>query len=275
MTTDNASPTSQPPEGYEYCADVLLSALHSSDGIVSAEIDGKAGQLRLGYDSDRISEESIESLATVVGTRLDSQLTRCGRLVENSDCQAGARALEACLAEAGHASEIAVSGVPSTFRVASKTLDLPGSRIAQWVRDLTLVASQPKRTEEVQTTGRIMAILTGLALLFLAGGWLAGYLGAPAHIEISLFVLAYATGGYFGTREGLQALRKRSLDVNILMVVAALGAASIGDWVEGGLLLFLFSLSSTLEEYAMGRTQNAIRSLMDLRPDEATIIRNG
>lgn len=273
MTTESIAP--QTPEGYEYCAEVLLSALRESDGVVSAEINGRTRELRLNYDVDRVSPESIERLATEVGTRLESQLTRCGLLVENADCRACALALEARLAKADHAPEVTVSSAPSTFRVALKTLDLPGRRIAQWIRDLKPIPSQSEGSAEMQTSSRLMAVLTGLALLFLAGGWLAGRLGAPTYIEIGLFALAYATGGYFGTREGLQALRERSLDVNILMVVAALGAATIGEWLEGGLLLFLFSLSGTLEEYAMGRTQNAIRSLMELRPDEATILRNG
>lgn len=140
---------------------------------------------------------------------------------------------------------------------------------------MNTVFDDSEQPEAEHSTGRTMAVLTGLALLFLVSGWLAGRLGAPTFVEVGLFGLAYVAGGYFGTVEGLQALRERSLDVNILMVVAALGAVSIGEWLEGGLLLFLFSLSGTLEEYAMGRTQSAIRSLMELRPDEATLLRNG
>ncbi|RIK32199.1 MAG: cadmium-translocating P-type ATPase [Chloroflexi bacterium] len=84
-----------------------------------------------------------------------------------------------------------------------------------------------------------------------------------------MFLVSYLTGGYVGTRTALEALREKRLDVNVLMIVAAIGAASIGYWAEGAMLLFLFSLSNTLQAFAMERSRNAIRALMKLRPNEA------
>ncbi|HAX23634.1 MAG TPA: cadmium-translocating P-type ATPase, partial [Chloroflexi bacterium] len=77
------------------------------------------------------------------------------------------------------------------------------------------------------------------------------------------------------TRTALTSLWNRNIDVDLLMIVAAIGAAIIDHWVEGAILLFLFSLGNTLEHYAMGRTYSAIRALMDLRPDEARVLRDG
>lgn len=116
---------------------------------------------------------------------------------------------------------------------------------------------------------RVEAVLTALCALFLASGWIADGLGVAALYHTALFVGAYLTGGYVGTVTALQALRERRLDVNVLMIVAAVGAASIDYWAEGAMLLFLFSLSNTLQSYAMDRSRNAIRALMKLRPNEA------
>lgn len=116
---------------------------------------------------------------------------------------------------------------------------------------------------------RVEAILTALCGIFLVTGWLADQLGIPELYHNALYVGAYLTGGYVGTVTALQALRARRLDVNVLMILAAVGAASIDYWAEGATLLFLFALSNTLQSYALGRSRNAIRALMKLRPNEA------
>ncbi|GAB4582064.1 MAG: hypothetical protein Fur0022_48170 [Anaerolineales bacterium] len=94
----------------------------------------------------------------------------------------------------------------------------------------------------------------------------------PATIFYSL---AYLTGGTFGLKAGLESLRQRTIDVDLLMIIAAVGAALIGAPFEGAMLLFLFSLSNVLQNLALDRTRNAIRALMKLRPETALTRRNG
>lgn len=118
---------------------------------------------------------------------------------------------------------------------------------------------------------RIEAVLTALCALFLVIGWIADTLGTPALFHTLFYLGSYLTGGYVGTVTALHALRERRLDVNVLMIVAAIGAASIDYWAEGAMLLFLFSLSNTLQAFAMDRSRNAIRALMKLRPDKALL----
>lgn len=92
---------------------------------------------------------------------------------------------------------------------------------------------------------------------------------------VTSYVVAYLAGGYFGLRAGFDSLRERRIDIDLLMILAALGAAIIGAPFEGALLLFLFSLSNVLQDFAMDRTRNAIRSLMKLRPARAEVLREG
>lgn len=89
-----------------------------------------------------------------------------------------------------------------------------------------------------------------------------------------IWLLAYLTGGYFGVVSGFHSLRKGKVDVDLLMVLAALGAAYVGAPFEGGLLLFLFALSNVLQSHALDRSRKAIQSLMRLRPD-AVRVREG
>lgn len=87
------------------------------------------------------------------------------------------------------------------------------------------------------------------------------------------FVLAFLVGGYASAKEGIEELvYDRHLSVDVLMILAAVGAGLIGYWMEGSLLIFIFSLSSTLEELAMEKSKNAISSLMNLTPDTARLM---
>ncbi|MEH2421333.1 MAG: heavy metal translocating P-type ATPase [Nostoc sp.] len=125
----------------------------------------------------------------------------------------------------------------------------------------------------------VAALLCGL-LLFL--GWFALHLGA---LELAFLLLpaAYLIGGYESAREGLTTLfKEKELDVDLLMIVAAIGAASLGLWrreyhliIDGAILILIFAISGALEGYAMQRTERSIRSLMSLTPDTARVLHQG
>ncbi|MGW4568880.1 heavy metal translocating P-type ATPase [Streptomyces sp. NPDC004561] len=94
--------------------------------------------------------------------------------------------------------------------------------------------------------------------------------GAPAWAWGPLFALTYATGGWEPGWAGLQALREKTLDVDLLMVIAALGAAAIGQVLDGALLIVIFATSGALEAIATARTADSVRGLLDLAPTTAT-----
>ncbi|MDO0934169.1 heavy metal translocating P-type ATPase [Streptomyces sp. DG2A-72] len=93
--------------------------------------------------------------------------------------------------------------------------------------------------------------------------------GAPAWTWGPLYALAYATGGWEPGWEGLKALKDKTLDVDLLMIVAALGAASIGQVMDGALLIVIFATSGALEALATARTADSVRGLLDLAPATA------
>jgi heavy metal translocating P-type ATPase len=94
--------------------------------------------------------------------------------------------------------------------------------------------------------------------------------GGPAWVWGPLFAAAYVTGGWEPGWAGLQALRKKTLDVDLLVIVAAIGAAAIGQVMDGALLIVIFATSGALEALATARTQDAVRGLLDLAPATAT-----
>lgn len=108
--------------------------------------------------------------------------------------------------------------------------------------------------------------------LALAIGWAieTSWAKEPA---IAAYVLAYFFGGFFTVREALDNLRRGRFEIDTLMIAAAAGAAILGHWSEGALLLALFSLGHALEGYAMGRARRAIEALGKLAPDTALVRR--
>lgn len=118
-------------------------------------------------------------------------------------------------------------------------------------------------------------ILAAVTLIALLSGWIGGSLtGAlPGWTVATFAVIAFAAGGYSGLMGAIAEARQGRLDIDFLMIAAALGAAAIGEWEEGALLLFLFTLSGALEEFAMERTRKAIEALADLRPEVARVRR--
>ncbi|WP_157463930.1 HAD-IC family P-type ATPase, partial [Deinococcus pimensis] len=134
----------------------------------------------------------------------------------------------------------------------------------------------PRTRAPLSPALRAAVALTALTLAGLLVGLAGEHLLRLAPVAVVGYVVAYLAGGVPAAREALTSLlRDRKLDVDLLMVLAALGAASIGQAADGAVLLFLFSLSNTLQDWAMGRTRNAIAALMDLNPEGATVRRGG
>ncbi|MDB9373150.1 heavy metal translocating P-type ATPase [Nodularia sphaerocarpa] len=142
-----------------------------------------------------------------------------------------------------------------------------------------MVYSQGLRRFTQEHSDSLAALFCGV-LLFL--GWLAldiGWLGWA----FLLLPAAYVIGGYDSAREGLTTLiKEKELDVDLLMIVAALGAASLGLWrreyyliIDGAILILIFAISGALEGYAMRRTERSIRGLMSLTPDTARVLFGG
>jgi Zn2+/Cd2+-exporting ATPase len=150
------------------------------------------------------------------------------------------------------------------------------------------LTEQPRRRLETKSTNWLRALTTitfwrenpelalaAITLIALLIGWIGGAVtGLLPGWAVAIFaVIAFAAGGYTGMLDAIADARQAQLNIDFLMLAAALGAAAIGNWEEGALLLFLFTLSGALEEFAMDRTRKAIEGLVELRPETAHLRR--
>lgn len=118
-------------------------------------------------------------------------------------------------------------------------------------------------------------IAAGLSGVLIAAGWILDKFD-DSTASIIAYLLAFIIGGFAKAKEGIEATyENKELNVEMLMIFAAIGSAIIGYWTEGAILIFIFAVSGALETYTMNKSHKEISSLMKLQPEEALIINNG
>lgn len=122
---------------------------------------------------------------------------------------------------------------------------------------------------------RRQAVFVALTFLGMMVGLLGSWFGGSPAVVWGSYAVAYVFGGWYGLKESIKSIQEPAVEIDLLMILAALGALIIGAPFEGAMLLFLFSLSGVLEEYAIGRSRTAIKSLIDMRPESAQVKRGG
>ncbi|NIC00729.1 heavy metal translocating P-type ATPase [Halobacterium sp. R2-5] len=191
--------------------------------------------------------------------------------------ESGARALERALQRTA-----GVSDVDASFRSGQVRITFDGdvtseAELARAVENhgVSLRDDTDAGGSRTQSDLRRESVFVALTFAGMIGGLVAGWLDVPSVVSQLSYVVAYAFGGWYGLKGAVETLRHRAVDIDLLMIVAALGAFSIGAPFEGAMLLFLFSLSNVLQHYAIGRSRRAIKSLVEMRPDTARVLRDG
>ncbi len=255
--------------------DALTTTLGPRQGIQRIVIERETSTLTVSYDPRCFSLEQLQALAQQVGLVIGGRVHHSVLDLPDACRTLPAMVLERRLQQVPGIMNASVNALSRTVVVEYlSTATATRADVMGQLRALGYRAHDFRLPDGWWERNRLFVYtaITGLALL---AGWLAERAGAPRALWMPLYVMAYVAGGGFAARNGLNALRQGHIDVDFLMVAAALGAAIIGEWTEGAILLFLFALSNGLEHYAMDRTRQAIRALMDLRPALARVRRDG
>jgi Zn2+/Cd2+-exporting ATPase len=253
-------------------------------GIVGTTIEADGESLRIDYDPRVIHDESVRQVATRLATEAQRRLDRCVMRLEGRACEACAVKLERKaqgIQGVRRARATFIGGVMSvTFDNAQLSSEQVIERVRETGAPVTPFAIPRELPHSIKEwwqyhSTSIEAACTALTFVFMIAGLLAPRIGLGQISANIFFTVAYFAGGLFGVQASLRSLRNWTIDVDLLMILAALGAAVVGAPFEGAMLLFLFSLSNVLQAYAIDRTRKAIHSLMKLRPDKALTRRNG
>jgi heavy metal translocating P-type ATPase len=149
-----------------------------------------------------------------------------------------------------------------------KETAVPASLLETTTADAVAPAAPAPRRARLHSLPEVR--WAALATALFAAGLIVHLAAGPAALAWAFFLACYAAGGWEPGLAGLRALRTRTLDVDLLMVLAAVGAAAVGQVLDGGLLIVIFATSGALEAVATHRTAQAVRGLLDLAPDQAT-----
>ena len=266
------------------CAALLVATLREHPGVQAVHWDPERYEVVLRYDPKKISLETIRGLARDLGLGLRRQHAVCVLHVDPARCRDCTALLEErlqTLPGVVDASANVPGGTvrveyepesPLTVEIIQEVVRREGFQVRERVR---ATWTRARNIFQLWWQNREMVLAT-FALLFLVAGLIVEHSTAwPEGVAIGLYALSYIAGGYEGAISAARMLRRGVLDIDFLMIVAALGAAYLGEWSEGAILLFLFSLSGALETFAMDRTRRAIEKLMALRPPVAIVRRNG
>ncbi len=258
------------------CVERLEAALRQRKGILHShiELDKDPAQLCLHYDPAVVSIDDVRRMAEREGAGILNRYHHERLTVEGMDCSDCALVLEHSIERMDGVLDANVSYAAQTMFVEFDARRVSRRAIERRVAQLGYRVPAEGVRSWYQENRELIFSLAGGALLLL--GWVGErFLGWPSLAATALFLAAYVIAGFDITRHALHALRERHFDTDLLMVLAAIGAAILGEFAEGALLLFLFSLGHALEERALDRARNAIRALADLAPKTALVRRDG
>ena len=265
------------PDERDACIE-RLTALLLEEGMEKVHVVPKDGKpcLCLHYDPAHFKLQQVRSLAQAAGVQLSARYQHELMRIDGMDCSTCATVIEHALLRLDGVTEASVSYAAERMRPEYDTDRVSRKAIVHRLEALgyTLVEAGSEVTWWVTYRELIVSAIAGALLL---SGWLVGLHDTDQWRWISVGLLggSILIGGYYAMRDAWQSIRERELDIDVLMVVAAIGAAALGQWAEGALLLVLFSLGHALEHLAMDRARHAIEALADLAPKTALVLRTG
>ena len=189
--------------------------------------------------------------------------------IEGMDCGSCAKSIE------NHLNTLpSVKNVSVNFSTGKMKIEHSDSveDIMSEVSKIGYKASLPSNKKSIQTNKNKnengLVILSGVLI---ALGFIGSFNGISPLMSTMLYAIAMVISGYKPVKSAFYAIKSRSLDMNVLMSAAAIGAALIGEWLEGATVVWLFAIGNLLQTKSIERTRNSIRNLMDLAPPEAWV----
>jgi Zn2+/Cd2+-exporting ATPase len=262
-------------DDHDECLARLETALQNKGGLNRAHLerDKQPAALCLHYDPNVLSLAEVKRLAEKAGMQIAKRYHHQTLSVEGMDCSDCARVIEHSLGRMEGVLTVNVNYPAQKMRVEYDTQKISQNAIEKRLQSLGYTVPTTGLRSWYQENREVVFSLA--AGLLLTVGWVGQtFFGLPFVVALGCYLAAYVLGGWDVSQHAWHALRERHFDTDLLMVTAALGAAILGDWAEGALLLFLFSLGHALEERALDRARAAIRALADLAPKTALVKRD-
>ncbi|MEW4278496.1 heavy metal translocating P-type ATPase [Priestia megaterium] len=258
------------------CAATIEKSLKTLNDIQHVTINYNTGKLQVAAASESalsLIPNSVERLGFSIEP-IQSNKKMKTYLIEGMDCAACANTI------VNHLKTVpAVKDVRVNFSTGKAQIEHDNEaddiikEVSKAGYTATLVTSSRQPAESRHHKGKNGPIIFSGILIAL--GFIGSHTGIASYMTTVLYAIAMIVSGYKPAKSAYYGIKSRSLDMNVLMTVAALGAAVIGEWLEGATVVWLFALGVALQTRSIEQTRNSIRGLMDLAPSEAWVKENG
>lgn len=253
------------------CAITIEKAVRQTEGITHVQVNYATGKMQVAAGTSAAFEQ-LPTTVKKLGYTLE-KIEKKGAVrtynIEGMDCSSCALTIE------NHfKNKEAIKQVSVNFSTGKMTIEHDNSvediikEVSKTGFKASFVSSNSRKEVKKDRSGTNAVVLSGVLLLF---GFIGSFTDVSAALITILYALAIVTGGYKPARSAYYAIKSRSLDMNVLMTVAVIGAALIGEWFEGATVVWLFALGNLLQTRSIEKTRNSIRSLIDLAPPEAYV----
>ncbi|WP_195782679.1 heavy metal translocating P-type ATPase [Priestia megaterium] len=258
------------------CAATIEKSLKTLNDIQHVTLNYNTGKLQVAAASESalsLIPSSVEKLGFNIEP-IQSNKKMKTYLIEGMDCAACANTI------VNHLKTVpAVKDVRVNFSTGKAQIEHDNEaddiikEVSKAGYTATLVTSSRHSGESRHHKGKNGPIVFSGILIAL--GFIGSHTGIASYMTTVLYAIAMIVSGYKPAKSAYYGIKSRSLDMNVLMTVAALGAAVIGEWLEGATVVWLFALGVALQTRSIEQTRNSIRGLMDLAPSEAWVKENG
>lgn len=302
------------PDEKDECVHRIIEELSTRKGIEKVHIvpasEKTKAQLCFHYDPQTISVEAVQKMAEQSGATITHRYQHLVFEVQGIRHQRQTKLIEAVLKDEPGVLSVAaaatgvvvieydkekISGDQVTGSLKKQGLKIVSAKANGKLKGVKISSSQSnvaskkhehKEGEEHDHDhghehGGIFGKNTELVFSIVCGALLGlGFAASaiqslPGTVSLALYIGAYFFGGYYTAKEAIQTIAKGGFEIDFLMLVAAIGAAILGSWAEGALLLFLFSLGHALEHFAMEKARKSIAALTELAPKTALLKKDG
>ncbi len=265
------------------CVNRLTALISPRPGIQKVHVRTEVNppELCVHYDPQIVSLAEVQRLATGAGAQIQERYGHGLWQLRAISGEDAGRRIEDSLASIGGVLSVSVNLAAQTAGVEFDRRQFQPAALDAAIQDLGFspaappTALFPAEAAPASWFSRNRELAWSLTSgAFLVTAWaLARFGGVMPPLTTGIYVLSYVFGAYDMVRHSVGGLRKGkfAFDIDLLMLLAAIGAAILGEWAEGAFLLFLFSLAHSLEHYALGRARDSIRALADLAPPVARV----
>ena len=254
------------------CALTIEKSIKKLNSIYNAKVNFSTGKMIVEVTDDYVLYQ-IPTVVEKLGYKVIDQDNLNNNFnifeVTGMDCSSCAQTIEKHLSKLSQVQDVSVSFINGTMQIqhtnSIETIQQELKKIGyrgQPIKD----SSESDVTSKKDRTGQI--ILLSSVLLLVA--YLFMFFNQSILAD-TLFALAMINCGLKPAKSAFYAIKSKSLDMNVLMVSAAIGAGIIGEWSEGALVVFLFAIGNFLQNKAVEKTRKSIKVLMNLTPDTALV----